>query len=183
MADNERKSYSRLARAPAEKPLSDIQKKPLPTVHAFEADEKLHGHDMNRLHWKVPTLLACSLLAGAVFALTHHLFYRYWDGRKSSSGTQQEWIVRGGTFFAFAFKVSLAAGGGVAYVQFLWMSLSKRPYQVRDVDSMFSVLSSPLAFRYLKLWAKLPLLTLVAALVWSVLLATRLSTYHELTRI
>ena len=175
MAENEREGYTRIAQTPANKPL--------PTINTFETDEKPNEEHKSGLHWKAPTLLACSLLLGLVCSVGHHFFYRYWDGRIVGGATQQEWIVRGGTFFAFAFKVSLAAGGGVAYCQFLWLSLSRRSYRIRDVDNMFSVLSNPLAFQALKLWAKLPLLTVIAALVWSVFLTAGPHLYYALTHV
>jgi hypothetical protein len=167
MANKEQVGYARLARTPTAKPKT--------TAHYSEVEERADTNSTtDNLHWKNPTLMAGALLTGLIFALIHHFFYDYWNGKVVLDETQQQWITRGGTFFAFAFKVALAAGGGVAYVQFLWLSLRQRAYRVRDVDSMFTVLSNPLAFRLVKLWVKLPFLAVVAALVWLVILSLSL---------
>ncbi|KAL2350505.1 hypothetical protein BJ546DRAFT_404129 [Cryomyces antarcticus] len=53
------------------------------------------------IQWSAPALMIASLLAGVAFALTHHFFYRYWHGTRVISDSQQRWITRGGTAFAF----------------------------------------------------------------------------------
>jgi hypothetical protein len=158
MAATERDGYLCLAKTPALE-LASIE-------HEVEFKKPPHAKEKNGMHRRNPTLMACSLAAAVILALVHHFFYRYWNGKKVLDGTQQQWIIRGGTFFAFAFKVCLALGGGIAYVQFLWQSLRMRSFRVREIDSMFGALSNPLAFRFLKLWSGVPLLTAIAILVW-----------------
>ena len=117
-------------------------------------------------NWRAPMAMVISLLAGVAFALIHHFFYLYWDQKKVASDNQQRWIVRGGTGFAFGFKLALTIGSSAAYVQYLWLSLQKRPYQVGNLDSLFSALSSILPFADLRLWTRVPLLLTIALTTW-----------------
>ena len=120
------------------------------------------------MHWTVPAVMSLSFIAGIICALVHHFFYHYWNNKVVGSDSQQKWIIRGGTIFAFGFKASLATGSGVAYIQCLWMSLRARPYEVGKVDSLFAVLTDVIEFADLKLWFGVPLLALPAILTWSV---------------
>src|SRR5271155_2092688 len=81
------------------------------------------GQQPTRPYWRADTIMAISLLVGIAFGLIHHFFYWYWDGRAVASDSQQRWIIRGGTAFAFAVKTSLAFGTSVAYIQYFWLSL------------------------------------------------------------
>ena len=117
-------------------------------------------------HYRAPMVMFVALFAGLAFALVHHFFYLYWDQKAVASDDQQRWIVRGGTGFAFGFKAALTIGSGAAYVQYLWMSIRKRPYQVGDLDSLFSALRTVSSFADVRLWARVPLLLTMALTTW-----------------
>lgn len=155
-----RDGYSCLANRPVTESTST------PAENDAESKGSLSAKRIKGLYRRNPTLMTCSLIRAVILALLHHFFYNYWKGKKVLSDTQQQWIIRGGTFFAFAFKLSLALGDGIAYVQLLWKSLRKHSFEVQDVDSMFSVLSNPLTLRFLKLWSRVPLLAAIAISVW-----------------
>jgi hypothetical protein len=178
MTDISQASYARFAQTPLSQAPATKTKL---AANSEDVEKSAEKNTSNDFHWRNPTLMAWALPTGLIFALIHHFFYRYWDGKTVLNETQQQWITRGGTFFAFAFKVALAAGGGLVYVQFLWMSLRQRAYKVRDVDSIFRVLSNPLAFRLMKLWLRLPLLAVVAALVCLVAPSSCSSVVYRLT--
>ncbi len=109
------------------------------------------------------------LFVGVGFGLIHHFFYKYWNLRAVASDSQQRWIIRGGTAFAFGLKTSLAFGTGVAYIQYFWLCMNSRPYNVAEINSMFTILSQAMEFKNLKLWARLPVLAMLAIVTWCVL--------------
>ena len=117
---------------------------------------------------KIPFVLAISIIIAVIFALINHFFYRYWNGRVVAGDSQQQWIIRGGTMFAFGFKTSLAMGSATSYIQYLWMSLRSRPYRAGEIDDLFAVLTNAFKFTDFKLWSKLPLLWLLAIVTWYV---------------
>lgn len=83
------------------------------------------------IHWKAPTIMLFAFLLGAAFASGHHFFYKHYNGAEVGSDTQQRWILRGGTAFAFAIKTSLAISVGVAFVQQLWLTLQRDSYRLK----------------------------------------------------
>lgn len=108
-----------------------------------------------------------SLLLGIAFAIGHHFFYRYCDGKEADHQLQQQWVTRAGTSFAFVVKLLLAIAAGMAYVQQCWVSLKSRPESIRRVDAMFSVLENALQFLDPGLWLRSPLLAFMAIVTWS----------------
>jgi hypothetical protein len=119
-----------------------------------------------KLDKQVPLVMGLSVVFAIIFALIHHFFYRYWNKRVVGSNSEQQWIIRGGTVFAFGFKTALVTGSGAAYVQYLWMTMRDRPFRVKEIDSMFSVLTDALKFRHLTFWFRVPLLAIVAIITW-----------------
>jgi hypothetical protein len=117
-------------------------------------------------YWKTPTIMGISLLSGLVLALAHHFFYEHWHGRVVQSDTEQKWVIRAGTAFAFCFKASLTIGAGTAFVQHMWLCLQSMPHKIRQVDSMFAILSSAPQFLNFALWARRPVLLIMALITW-----------------
>jgi hypothetical protein len=107
-----------------------------------------------------------SLILAVVFALGHHLFYRYCNGKEANQQLPQQWVNRGGTAFAFVTKMFLAISTGIAYVQQSWLSLHTHPQSVRRVDAIFAILGNALEFVDLGLWLRNPLLTIPAIITW-----------------
>ena len=107
-----------------------------------------------------------SLLLGVAFALAHHFFYRYCNGREANQHLPQQWVTRGGTAFAFVVKMFLAICTGTAYVQQCWLSMQSHPNTVKRVDAIFSILSNALQFVDPGLWLRNPLLTIPAVITW-----------------
>jgi hypothetical protein len=118
---------------------------------------------------KIAITMACSLIIGILFALIHHFFYDYWNGRVVASESQQRWINRGGTAFAFGVKTALTIGTSTAFFQYFWLSVSTRDLRVDNINSLFKILGNILEFADVKLWWQLPVLTTVAVITWSVL--------------
>ena len=112
--------------------------------------------------------MAASIIIGVLFALIHHCFYTYWNGKVVASDEQQRWIIRGGTAFAFGLKTALALGTSIAYVQYFWLTVASNEFKVGKINSMFKVLGNALEFYDLKLWSRLPVLFILAAVTWYV---------------
>jgi hypothetical protein len=131
-----------------------------------KAEKSERTRRIRQYHWKTPTVMGISLLAGLVLALAHHFFYEHWHGRVVQSDTEQKWVIRAGTAFAFCFKASLAVGAGIAFVQHMWLCLQSMPHKIRHVDSMFTILSSAPQFLNFALWARRPVLLIMALITW-----------------
>ncbi len=110
--------------------------------------------------------MAASIVVGLLFGLIHHFFYTYWNGKVVDSDSQQRWIIRGGTAFAFGFKTALALGTSIAYVQYLWLTVHNMDMQVGKINSLFKVLGNALVLFDLGLWLRLPVLALLAIVTW-----------------
>ena len=109
-----------------------------------------------RLHWRVPGTIVGSLLLGALTAICHHCIYDALDGATVSTDSEQRWIIRGGTALAFLFKMFLTIATGASYVQQLWLTISKRPSSIDQVDGMFDVLKDAGGFIDIPLWVSKP---------------------------
>ena len=130
-----------------------------------------HGDESasrRRIHWHVPATIFAALLLGLLIAICHHCIYQALSGKVVSSDTQQRWIIRGGTALAFLFTMFLTVATGSAYIQQLWLSLSKRPFKIAQLDDMFEVLKDATGFIDIMLWLRNPLLALLAIITWSV---------------
>ncbi|OAP61920.1 hypothetical protein AYL99_04123 [Fonsecaea erecta] len=125
--------------------------------------------------WKVALSMACSIIAGLVFALVHHFFYTYWNGKVVSSDAQQRWIIRGGTAFAFGLKTTLALGTSIAYVQYFWLTVCSKEFEVGKINSIFKVLGNAFELCDLKLWFRLPVLASLAIVTWTLPIAAIIS--------
>jgi hypothetical protein len=148
-----RRSSEQLPSPPSEK-----QKK-----HAIDT-KQLWNH--RNLSWRMPIIMIGSLVLAVAFALGHHFFYRYCNGKEANQQLPQQWVTRGGTAFAFVIKMFLAISTGMAYVQQSWLSLQTRPQSVRRVDAIFAVLGNALEFVDPGLWLRNPLLTIPAIITW-----------------
>jgi hypothetical protein len=122
--------------------------------------------------------MIAGLLAGIAFAIGHHFFYRRFEGQAVKSESQQRWITRGGTAFAFLVKMSLAIATSTAYIQQAWKKLGERAMRVERVDAMFIGLRDLSAFVDLRLWLGNPALLALALITWYVSSATG-QTYSE----
>jgi hypothetical protein len=87
------------------------------------SDEK--GPPLPRVHWRVPTTMAASLLMGVVLAMTQHFVFNYLDNRPVKNHVQQVWMGRIGTGLAFATQTFLTTATGIAYIQLLIISVSQ----------------------------------------------------------
>lgn len=66
------------------------------------------------IHWRVPTVMLGSLLAGTAAAIGHHLFYLHYDNKPVRDFSEQNYLSNGGTAFASLVKMFLAIATGTA---------------------------------------------------------------------
>lgn len=108
-----------------------------------------------------------SLLGGAAFTIGHHTLYASFDDvQVSEAPLNQTWIIRIGTGLAFVAKTHLIVATSIAFTQQQWFTLSSKPFKIRQIDSLTSVLGNPLCFSDSRIWLRFPLLTVSATIVW-----------------
>jgi hypothetical protein len=120
------------------------------------------GREMAR---KILVVVA-SLVLGIACAVGHHLFYAYWDGRAVPTQEQQQFILFGGTAFAFLVKLFLSIATGAAYIQQFWQTVRRKPLRLERIDLLNSVLGDLTSLRDVALWFSVPLLTLIMGVTW-----------------
>ena len=118
-----------------------------------------------KLHWKIPATILLSLLIGILIAIAHHCVYQALEGTTVVSDEQQRWVIRGGTAFAFLFKLFLTISTGTAYVQQLWLTVARRPADIDQVENMFDILKDVTGIVKLH-WFRNPILGLIALITW-----------------
>ncbi|KAJ5951220.1 uncharacterized protein N7479_009633 [Penicillium vulpinum] len=116
--------------------------------------------------WRCPTLMVAFVVCGAMFSMGHHLYYRSLDNTLVHSVDQQTWAIRIGTGFAFLVKSFLVSAVGIAAVQQMWATLHRKFVKLRGIDSMFAVLTSPIALLSPDLWVCAKTLILLAVISW-----------------
>lgn len=52
------------------------------------------GSVRRQVYWLYPTSMGISLLAGLIFAVGHHFFYRWLDGQIVGGTSKQQWSLR-----------------------------------------------------------------------------------------
>jgi Kelch motif len=124
------------------------------------------GTKIDNIHWRAPAIMVGSLMAGVCFAIGHHLLYQQFDHQPVASFTQQNWIIRVGTAFAFLVKMSLAIATSAAYVQQFWATLSRKSVRISRVDALFTALKDITVFADVGLWLGNPVLTILAIVTW-----------------
>lgn len=145
----------------------NTHEKASPTVSQTASVDPRRRH-RQAIHWRVPTVMLGSLLAGTVAAVGHHLFYKHYDNQPVRDISEQKYLSNGGTAFAFLVKMFLAIATGTAYIQLFWLSLRTTSRSLGKVDRLYSVLGNITVFWDLSLWFRNPLLSTLAIVTWYV---------------
>lgn len=102
-------------------------------------------------------------IAAIALAVGHHLFYaRFYRKRVDETKTSQEWIIRIGTGLAFVVQTLFVVSATIACSQLQWLTIRSKPFNVPQIDTIFSVPANCLAFLQSRLWLRYPTLSLVA---------------------
>ncbi|KAG8931802.1 hypothetical protein FRC01_000781 [Tulasnella sp. 417] len=83
---------------------------------------------------------AC-LVGGVALALGHHLFNQWADRRTvgKSPNISQQWVLRVGTAFGFAFQTILAASLSFVVCQVLWYYVRRKYMTLQDLNTLYLV--------------------------------------------
>lgn len=128
----------------------------------------VESQDCQRLHWhwKVPTMLIGTLLAGVALACGHHFFNAHMNDKVvANTFPPQKWVIRVGTGFAFLIKTLLAMAAGCAFVQLQWKLINGKRVRMDHLDAMTSVSNTPLSLFAIKTWNIYPILFLIALVI------------------
>lgn len=104
------------------------------------------------------------LIAGALFAFSHHMFYSRLHGTEADS---QSLMLRYGTILAFCAKASLYTAVTIAFRQRAWMVVRHKMVRLGLVDSIFTAAEDLAALLDWKAIRKAKMAMLLAAYVWA----------------
>ncbi len=118
------------------------------------------------IHRRKPSIMIGALIAGAGFAICHHLFKARFNSHVVQSESQQKWVIPFRTASAFLIKMFLAVATSSACGQQFWLTVRSEAIRIERVDGMFIALKDVTVFRDIMLWLGNPLLTILAIVMW-----------------
>lgn len=119
------------------------------------------------IHWRAPSLIITSLVAGTAFSLGHHFFYAHLNGKEVASTISQTWAIRIGTGFAFVVKMFFGIAVATSFVQRQWWKLNRGSHRVAEIDSLTTVLENAWTFVVdIWMWIQNPVLLTMALIHW-----------------
>ena len=118
------------------------------------------------IHWRAPAVMVCSLFSGILISFVHDIFNRLMNGHGAGGATEQQWVRRVETAFAFASRLFLCISTMVAYTQYLWFYLQRNTSRMASLDAMFSATNNSFRFIHVRLWRNRPILALIALVTW-----------------
>lgn len=136
----------------------------------------LRLHSENTIHWKAPAIMVLSLGIGILLSFIHNAFNMAMDGHSAGGATEQQWVRRAETAFAFASRLFLGIATTVAYTQYLWFYLQRHNSRLSSLDAMFSATNNSFRVIHVRLWRRRPVLALIAFVTWFVI---RFYTVHD----
>lgn len=149
----------------------------------------INERSQNRVHWRHPTFMAVSFLAGLVLAIGHHIYYSWLHGRVVGSTERQQWSLRlvkmllliAHTLFkityikfltsignAFAIGVSflLKIAVGIAYIQYLWKTLRNNSLSLQSINDAFGIGSNIFSFFNWEYLSTVRIGAMLAIILW-----------------
>ncbi|KAB5571774.1 hypothetical protein GE09DRAFT_1185340 [Coniochaeta sp. 2T2.1] len=124
---------------------------------------KSEADDMPGIHWYYPVVMIFLALGGLFGALGHHLYNVYLDGREVFDA---QWPQRWGVALAFFIKMMLGASVQTAFKQRAWLTIKKRPFKVKTLNSIFHACYDPAEFLDKDLFYGAFLPAALALLIW-----------------
>jgi hypothetical protein len=110
------------------------------------------------IYWRSPNSMVGFFVCGVLACVAHHLYYLSWDGKEVGTENQQQWALRSvstflqhvyihrllltcsprfGTAFAYLAQVSLVCSTGLAFTQYLWLTLKNSRVSIVTLDVAF----------------------------------------------
>ncbi|KAK3995259.1 hypothetical protein QBC44DRAFT_320751 [Cladorrhinum sp. PSN332] len=116
-----------------------------------------------KVHWFIPTSMVVLSLCGFLGALGHHL---YNSALHNQAVVDSQWPQRWGIALAFFVKMTLIGAVQAAFKQLAWLTVKKRGFKVKTLDSLFQSCYDPFEFFDKELVTRAFFPTLLALLVW-----------------
>ncbi len=116
--------------------------------------------------WASPSTMIFCFTLGLVFAVGHHLYYRWLDGQVVGDLNRQQWSLRIGNFFAVATSTMLKLAMANACLQYIWLRLRQKAHKLETIDAAFSMTGDVLPFFHADLWRKMYIGVILAILIW-----------------
>ncbi|CAG8953251.1 hypothetical protein HYFRA_00003454 [Hymenoscyphus fraxineus] len=116
------------------------------------------------VHWLSPTMMVVSLIAGVIIAIGHHLYYQWLNEQRVGDSNRQQWALRIGNGLSILVNVLLKAAVGIAYVQYLWKTLSRNFLSFSTINDAFGLGQNLFSFLNWELLSKLRVILPIASL-------------------
>lgn len=149
-----------------------------PPLYQHEPSDNPRRHNgpltQRYIHWLSPTVMIASLIAGVCFAIGHHCYYTWLNGRVVGNVGKQQWALRFGNAFATVVALCLKTAVGIAYIQHLWRTLRYRFVSLKTINDAFGIGGNILSFLNWELWRKVQTGAVLALVLWCIPLSTLL---------
>lgn len=129
---------------------------------------------LRAVHWRTPTVIISTFIAGLVFAISHHLFYNHLDGQPVGNDHlfNQQINLAVGQAFAFLVRASLVIAVGASYWQVFWVTVLQDTFTLSQIDALAGILGSTLDLLNFRASRSRPVLVALALLSWMIPLAS-----------
>lgn len=85
--------------------------------------------------WHPSFSMYLCFVVGILFSVCHHLYYLYLNGKPAEN---QTWMLRYGSFLAYAAKAGFSAAVISAYKQRVWVTVRNRFLSISALDALFA---------------------------------------------
>jgi hypothetical protein len=125
-----------------------------------------------KVHWRTPTLMLCTFLAGILLALGQHFWYRFLHHRPTTSEDQKVRWVLYGRILAYLSKVAFGGCCITVFRQRIWRTFRERALSVLSIDQLFGATDDPSLFANWETVSNAPITVAIASVFWLIPLAT-----------
>ncbi|KAH7397453.1 hypothetical protein BKA66DRAFT_454381 [Pyrenochaeta sp. MPI-SDFR-AT-0127] len=135
----------------------------------------------SQLHWRTPSLLLASFIAGLIAAVSQHCLYQYLHLRPEDRESTKTGLVLCGRAIAYLAKVAFAQCIILCYRQRIWRTFRTHALSIRSIDQLFSGTEDVSLLVNWEAISNAPLVTVMALIVWLLPLATVIASPSALT--
>ncbi|CAG8978280.1 hypothetical protein HYALB_00010232 [Hymenoscyphus albidus] len=115
-------------------------------------------------------MMVVSLMAGVIIAIGHHLYYQWLNEQRVGDSNRQQWALRDasriGNGLSILVNVLLKAAVGIAYVQYLWKTLSRNFLSLSTINDAFGLGQNLFSFLNWELLPKIRVCVFLALILW-----------------
>lgn len=125
-----------------------------------------------KVHWRVPTLIAFSFIAGIALAIGQHLLYTSLHRKVEPDEERKIRVVLYGRALAYLSKVAFGGCVILCYRQRIWTTFRTTSLSVWSIDQLFNAEEDPSLFLNPETVTKASLVTVMALGLWLIPVAT-----------